>query len=144
MTDYTTVLSHTCWLRLLSCPVPSPFHFPFFVRFIPNSHQMLGSNLSSWATAPLKLLPWGGGVNRNACAHFAYVRFACVHFVRLCFLSAANAGVGGRSNPERLCAFCARGCVCVCVCVKICFQDTWSADHALQRTFMKFHENMFT
>ena len=21
-------------------------------------------------------------------------------------------------------------CVCVCVCVKICFQDTWSADHA--------------
>ena len=44
--------------------------------FFPNSHQMLGSNLSFKATALLMLPHWGAGVNLSACVHFARVRFA--------------------------------------------------------------------
>ncbi len=44
------------------------------------------------------------GVNRNACVHFAFVRFACVY---LCAAKVVESA--GGSKPERLCAF----CVCI-------------------------------
>ena len=65
-----------------------------------------------FATTALLMLPhWGAGVNRNACVHFACVRFAAVLRVFIaacdhCAAAAANvAALGGRSKPERLCAF---------------------------------------
>ena len=48
-------------------------------------------------------------LNRNACVHFARVRFACVY---LCAVKVVESE--GGSKPERLCAF----CVCAfCVCI---------------------------
>ena len=59
------------------------------------------------AIALLMLLHWGAGVNLSACMHFAHVRFALVHWLLCDHCAADVATVGGRSKPERLCAFCA-------------------------------------
>ena len=57
--------------------------------------------------ALLMLLHWGAGVNLSASMHFAHVRFALVHWLLCDHCAADVATVGGRSKPERLCAFCA-------------------------------------
>ena len=60
------------------------------------------------ATTVLLMLPhWGAGVNLSASMHFAHVRFALVHWLLCDHCAADVATVGGRSKPERLCAFCA-------------------------------------
>ena len=70
------------------------------------------------ATTALLMLPrWGAGVNLSACMHFAHVRFALVDWL-LCDHRAANvATLGGRSEPERLYAFCACAFCIACCCI---------------------------
>ena len=104
------------------------------LNIIPNSHQMLGSNLSFQGTAARDVAEF-----RFPCVHFACMRFACadlcgpkccgilgreqtgtlvcilrVFVLRVQTSAARNvAESGGGSKPERLCAFCVYAfCVC--------------------------------
>ena len=65
-------------------------------------------------TALLMLPHWGAGVNRNACVH------------AVCDHCAANvAALGGRSKPERLCAFCV--CALLLVTTALLMLRHWGA-----------------
>ena len=93
--------------------------------------------LRAYTSALRKLWHQQAGVNRNACVHFARVRFvcvcvytsalrklwhqqagvnrnACVHFACVYLCAAKVVESEGGSKPERLCAFCVRSfCVCI-------------------------------